>query len=62
MMALNRSQKNEVQGMRGVVGTGAPDRVLIELLKKHKWDSNSAVEEYFTAGYGDKYADAMTGL
>ena len=42
--------------MRSIVGDGCPDIVLIELLKKTRFDTNSAVEQYFTGGYSDKYA------
>lgn len=41
--------------MQSVVGTGAPDSVLIDLLKSAKWDPSRAVDNYFQAGYSDKY-------
>ena len=36
--------------MKNVVGSGAPDRVLIDLLKKHRWNVDRAVDEYFSSG------------
>ena len=56
MNSLNTTQKNKVREFRSIVGEGCPDLVLIELLKKTKFDCNSAVEQYFTKGYSEKYA------
>lgn len=55
MRSLNSQQKNHLQGFKSVVGSSAPERVLVELLNKHKWDPNAAIEEYFSTGLSDKY-------
>jgi len=41
--------------MKGVVGTTCPDKELIDIMQKCNWDTNTAVEYYFSNGYSDKY-------
>ena len=50
MQRLNSNQKNVIAGLRGILGNGVPDRVLIEMLTKARWNQDQVMEEFFTQG------------
>lgn len=46
--------------MQSIVNNTKNDKLLTDLLKKNGWDVNSAMEEYFSKGYGET-ASAASG-
>lgn len=57
MHRLNNKQKNMVAEVRNCVGKKAPDNVLIDILSKYNWDTNTAINNYFEQGLSEKYAE-----
>ena len=56
MNSLNSTQKNSLKSFLSIVGSQVPEGVSIDLLKGCKWDINTAVDQFFTRGYGEKYS------
>lgn len=49
---LNRTQKQQVQQFRQV--TGAPDDLALDLLRRTSWNLETAVDNFFAAGFSAK--------
>lgn len=55
MNRLNKSQQNVVVSLRSIIGNGVPDRVLIEMLTKARWNQEQVMEDFFAQGLDQKY-------
>ena len=48
---LNNQQKNKLRDLKGIVGGNVPDDVLVGILKQQNWNTNAAMDAYFSGGY-----------
>ena len=53
---MTAQQKNKLKELRGIVGDKAPENVLIDLLKRHNYDTNGAMDEWYNSGMDSKYS------
>lgn len=52
---MNKVQSQKVREMKQVIGEQVPDHVVLEMLKKSKWDTNTAIGVFYSSGHAERY-------
>ena len=55
MNSLPRSKQNQVKDLKSIVGTHVPDSALIDCLKGTNWNSDRAMDNWFSQGMAARY-------
>jgi len=56
MNSLTSTKRNQVKGLKGIVGDHVPDSAIIDCLKSVNWNSDRAMDSWYSNGWDSRYA------